>query len=1288
MAVQGNNIPNQNNLFELFKAQVDSLSTLQKIVIKAKIDDKTSKTISVAAESVVISAEAIYDALIKIGSKDAESFNEASKIFTTAITVFGNIFNLLDGLGKMGFGSVLIAKLRIWKLYKVTFSLMKFLWRVGIVPPITFLSANAIIRAMASSLGALIDIITQLDKLPPMFIAKRQIRKLYQIIFGYKPGMRVAKGSVGLYDIYKKLANAKLLKDIVKGGIAIKFMSSALKDLVKAVDLLGVSLPLIVFAWFGVKLLKPITDTLVHIFRKAGRRTKAIIKGSIALQFMVVSLMAFVGGMLLMGLAVVAGAKLIGVSLLVIAGIIGTIVIIGLLKHAINRGIKSIKRIGFAIAILTLVVVTMTLLATFIIANIKGFLVVSGFMILLVGAFMLLALASRSIKKGAKSLLLVVFCVGVLALIAVGMAFVGQFILGNIMGILSVMITMATIVGAVIAIGLLHKKIEKGAKAMIGVVLFSLAMTLVMLLLAQVANIADPLYMLEVAGIMALIIAAVGAAAYVAGKLEKKIVKGLPAMAIIVGVSLLMSLVMKNIAEAASIADPLDILAVAGIMALIIVAVGGIALAASMFVLGPQGIAFLAGAAAVATIGALALELSAAVKNMAEAAKSIEESGYKDATKLAEILKLPIKAIMGDEDDDDSVMANIKKLPGQMEMSKYTYKVKLLQYITSSIGGMADTLQHIASLNMPDPSAGYDENGRPKGWKQMSSEDFAMASQNASVILGMTSAMFGDEPTDFTLGDGSKFTTQVVNTQALEKVGLMVQWKVGRLSAIVGHIGNMADVLQHISSLNMPDPDAGYDENGKPKGWKQMKADDFKIASENAGSILTYFASLFSDKQVPVTVLGKQIMVGARNDMLASLDNISRSTRRKVDRLGEIVGYVGNMAVTLQNISSLKIPDPVAGYDENGKPKGWIQMGDTEFTKASENVSKIITTLIGTVSSEDLAKQLEDMDDDAAENFETIMGAMSGITGVTDLFKMLAGGEIPTKFDTVDGQRVPVEYMNIDKWLNANPDLDKTVKQMFDVVINAVAPYNHGKEESKLHDAEDEIGTIGKVVEGIRSPIETILSVYNDKLKDLDVINFEKLCKSTITYPVEQIGYIQDNYDIKTLKSGALPVYADIVKSMSGIKIDDKSAQNYQTNVKETVGLIKEIGRVDLNKLKTADNLMANIARLSKSIRGDFRELARVLNEELLETLKKLIDVFENPPQRSTPGENTASLKDATPDKSGTEGQAKKTTDNKDKDNAMAELAKELKSLNSKLTNLARLSFEDDKLKVTQQQWS
>lgn len=1184
---QNNTTPNSNNLFDIFKAQVESISALNDVIIKAKIGKKVGKRIDETTQVVLTATKSIYATLEEISKQNPSQLQQASKVMDSLFGSLGKVFDVIQALAAMKFGSVLVARIRIFRLKLVTADLMDFLWKVGLVNPAVFTAGQTVLLSMNNGIGTIIDLIGRLKEIPFIFIAHRRIKKLYRILFGHYPHTPRKPGDVGLYDIYKRLSKGNVLQNMVRGSVAIKLMAGALNDLTKALSLLGLALPLILASWLAVKILNPITKSLSRIFRRLGRHTKSIIKGSWVLMFMAGSLSLFIASMVLVGITAVLGYKFIGVALLVLVGLVGIFVLLGTIRPLIKQGYKAIKYIALAIALLGLVAITMALTGMFIAVNWKAFLLFAAYMTMLVGVFFVLAFATKKIQKGAKTILLISLCVSILALVVMLMALIGQYIQVNWEAMAVMVIALGALVGAVVAIGLLHKKIEKGAGAVVLIVAFSLAMVIVMGAIAAIAALGDPLKMLEVTGIMILIVIGLGAAAFVAGQLQQDIMKGLPAMLILGLIASIMATVMMKIAAAASIADPLEMLAVVGIMTLLIIAVGALAISAGALLAGPQAAIFALGIVAIGMIAGICAAIAGVGVAIAAAAKAIDSIGYNDPKELAAVLNLPFAALIRGDENGESVFTILKDLPGVITMAKLVAKIGMLAMIMGETGLIANVLQHIASLNMPDPEAGYDDKGNPKGWKQMQADDFAKASMNTSVILGMTAAMFGDEEREFTLGDGSRFKVQVVDTAAIDKIGYMTRIKVKRLAKIVGYVGSMADVLQHIASLNMPDPEKGYDENGKPLGWKQMQGPDFATAASNAGTILSFFADLFADKPVTRKILGQTVTIGMTNE-LAGIENISRSMKRRIKRLGEIVGVVGNMANTLQNIASLNMPDPTAGYTEDGRPKNWISMGETAFTNATENAKKILTTLLEVVASDDLATKLDNLSKKSAQNFKNIMEPMGQISGVVELIQSMASGEyVKTWKDDPDnpGQRIPATFGTFDELLTQKAQIEKNITSLFSIVIGSIAKFETDSSYKAMRKgAKTAVSDVSEIVTSVKDPIEAMIEIYNTGLAGLDAADMTQ--------------------KYNTVSSNMKKILDDI----SGINVRKDIAAQMEKNLKQTTALFTTVSKTDVNKLRSAADLMKNIANLARSIHGDFDGLARVINEQLLTALEEFRD--------------------------------------------------------------------------------
>lgn len=84
--------------------------------------------------------------------------------------------------------------------------------------------------------------------------------------------------------------------------------------------------------------------------------------------------------------------------------------------------------------------------------------------------------------------------------------------------------------------------------------------------------------------------------------------------------------------------------------------------------------------------------------------------------------------------------------------------------------------------------------------------------------------------------------------------------------------------------------------------------------------------------------------------------------------------------------------------------------------------------------------------------------------------------------------------------------------------------------------------------------------------------------------------------------------FADLKESLS---YSNQEINNSGKMFAETVKFIDKINGMDMQKLKTAENLFKNLADLSNNIRGNFQGLAEALNEDIAPLLEKLNATIE-----------------------------------------------------------------------------
>ena len=81
-----------------------------------------------------------------------------------------------------------------------------------------------------------------------------------------------------------------------------------------------------------------------------------------------------------------------------------------------------------------------------------------------------------------------------------------------------------------------------------------------------------------------------------------------------------------------------------------------------------------------------------------------------------------------------------------------------------------------------------------------------------------------------------------------------------------------------------------------------------------------------------------------------------------------------------------------------------------------------------------------------------------------------------------------------------------------------------------------------------------------------------------------------------------------VIKEVGSIK--PAEIKKSKDAIASHINLIEKIDKMDIKKLETSAQLFGHMASFSKSIRGDFAQLANTLNEDLLPTIKELKDLL------------------------------------------------------------------------------
>lgn len=387
-------------------------------------------------------------------------------------------------------------------------------------------------------------------------------------------------------------------------------------------------------------------------------------------------------------------------------------------------------------------------------------------------------------------------------------------------------------------------------------------------------------------------------------------------------------------------------------------------------------------------------------------------------------------------------------------------------------------------------------------------------------------------------------------------------WHVARmikLSMIASRIGRIARIVTNIANLRMVDE---VDDKGNPTKTHNMTSTDFTNAALNGVAVTQIFAALMGDKPATIKLASGSVVVNPIDEK--TMKRITLKSTIKFRMLSRIVKSIGNMASTVADVASLKIP---IEWNNEGKPIAFRKLDDSDFKSASVRITELMTFFVRATA--DSATVLENVKKRNLKKIQVALSAITPVTGMVDSIKTLAEGTIPIYKKDKSGNIV------VDK--DGNP---------------SIASY------TTLVDWLPRAST--KIKANITSIVDTMLSAVAAIMTDDRKSQLKQLKKFNKNY------------------GESLQSMIDIINSISAT---DAQATAFNRNVNSSLSLLTKVSTIDINKLKYAKDLFAQIAAVAKQVNGNFDKLADVINEKLIKTLEDLSKAMDgintSTPQRA-----------------------------------------------------------------------
>lgn len=274
------------------------------------------------------------------------------------------------------------------------------------------------------------------------------------------------------------------------------------------------------------------------------------------------------------------------------------------------------------------------------------------------------------------------------------------------------------------------------------------------------------------------------------------------------------------------------------------------------------------------------------------------------------------------------------------EDSPFAMASKAIGSMAEMITNIATGIQNYANLKMPNWSEGVDENGNPKaGYQQLDDNVFKKAGEHIQLLIGTVGSSlieFHDKHPDY-FDDGEDSTFMIV-TNATAKMGEM--------------ISSMSSAITSYADLKIPidwNP-----EDGTPTKFRSMTDDEITKAGKNISKIISTVGcaiialyngqTIKSDGNNGITF---EDMKGVDKENVKQMFQTSKDDPdsifyKVITSCSEMGTMISDIAEGIQFYASLNVPK----Y-ENGKLVGYATMDDTDFKKAADNISLVITTIGG-----------------------------------------------------------------------------------------------------------------------------------------------------------------------------------------------------------------------------------------------------------------------------------------------------------------------------------------------------
>lgn len=356
-----------------------------------------------------------------------------------------------------------------------------------------------------------------------------------------------------------------------------------------------------------------------------------------------------------------------------------------------------------------------------------------------------------------------------------------------------------------------------------------------------------------------------------------------------------------------------------------------------------------------------------------------------------------------------------------------------------------------------------------------------------------------------------------------------------------------------------------------------------------------YYKKVVKENTVAKTIGEIEKVVASIGQMMDTIKKlqefeISGDTKTKIDNnLTEIFNYIKEISLKVNDL--LNPSKELITNDATAKATAdAINNKSSEYAEKLGSVGEVFKALNDILDSinkiKDIKLKQKDLDT-INNNINFLFSAVEFIiTTTTD------------NLDAFGGQTINTE--NLDNIVNCITTLTDTIQNLNDVKIDGF------KTTSKtIIDFLQKVSNINLSADktnGIATAINSITSLIHAN-------------DSKASIAEKRLGFIEKLSTAINALGDTTPEQVNRSKEM----------------IKHQIAYLDKINSVDIGKLKTSTRMIESMAKLSKSIRGNFEGLAESINEDLMPVLEELREIMEKIPEKLDTGfQNTSASISAT----------------------------------------------------------